>query len=277
MEILLLIDLELGELIMDLLKKFGTAFQNFIGALIVFLIGWIFAKTISKVIAKALKKIGIDKLAEKLNEIDIIDKANIKIVPSAFLSKVIYYILLLIFIIAATDVLGMPAVSQLMSDILNYLPSLISALIVFILGILIADFLKGIVKTACESLNIPAAGLIATVVFYFIFLNVVMITLTQAGIDTDFIQDNLSIILAGGVAAFALGYGMASKDIVASLLASFYNKGKVNVGDKIVIDGVEGEVIDIDNTCLILKAGKDKIIVPLSKLSANSVILKDPD
>ena len=235
------------------------------------------SKAISKVVAKALEKIGIDKLGEKLNEIDIVDKANIDIVPSKFISKLIYYVLLLIFIIASTDVLGMPAVSELMSDILNYLPNLISALIVFILGILIADFLKGIVKTACDSLNIPAAGLIANVVFYFIFLNVVMITLTQAGIDTEFIQDNLSIILAGGVGAFALGYGLASKDIVANFLASFYNKDKVKVGDVIQVDGMEGIVIDIDNTCITLQSGKDKIIIPLSKLSSNSVILKNQD
>ena len=277
MDTLLLLDLELGQILLELLSKFASAIPKFIGALVVFIIGWIIAKSVAKLISKLLKKIGIDKLAERLNDIDIVHKANMKIVPSAILSKVVYYILLLIFIIAATDVLGMPAVSQLMSDILNYIPSLISAMIVFILGILVADFLKGIVKTACESLNIPATGLIANVVFYFVLLNVLMITLTQAGIDTEFIQDNLSIILAGGVAAFAIGYGLASKNIVANFLASFYNKDKVKVGDTIVIDGLEGTVIDIYNTCLTLQSGKNKIIVPLSKLSSNSVVIKNQD
>lgn len=268
-------DLDLSQILLDLLKDFAGSFKSFVMALLVFFIGWIIAKSVSKLIAKVLKRIGIDKLAERLNDIDMIASSNFKIVPSVVLSKMVYYILLLIFLIAATDVLGMAAVSDLVRDILNYIPSLISALMVFILGLLIADFLKGIVKTTCTSLNIPAAGMIANAVFYFVFLNVLMITLTQAKIDTEFIQANLSIILAGGVAAFALGYGLASKDILANMLASFYNKNKVNIGDEIEIDGFKGKVIDIDSSCVTLQAKKERIIVPLNKLNSNSIIIKD--
>ena len=257
-------------LVEDLIKGFLSAVPNIVGAILLILIGWLLSKFAAKLLRRLLKSIGIDRLAEKLNEIDLVARSNLQIVPSAVLSKILYYFLFFIFISAATDVLGIEAVSELMNDFLNYIPYLISALIVFVVGLLLADFLRNIVLTTCQSLGIPAANFIATFAFYFLFLNVVMITLDQAQIDTDFIQDNLSIILAGIVLAFAIGYGFAARPIVANLLAAYYNRQKVQVGDTIAIDGVKGEVVGKDNTSLTLQAEDRKVVVPLGKLSSET-------
>ncbi|MBR9919872.1 MAG: mechanosensitive ion channel [Bacteroidetes bacterium] len=259
------------DLIIELGKQFAAAVPRFFGAILVLLLGWMLARFIAKVIRKLLAASGIDKLAEKLNEIDFIEKSNFSITFSVLLSKVVYYILLLIFLIAATDLLGMPAVSGLVTDIINYVPNLLTAGIVLIIGLLFADFIKGIVKTACESLGIPSARLIASFIFYFIFLAVVMSALGQAKINTDFIRSNLTVIIGGGVLAFALGYGFASRDMMANFIASFYSKKKVRLGDLIVIDGMKGEIVEIDNSSITLEANDRIIIVPLSKLTSENV------
>ncbi len=260
---------DLLNILQEQLASLLNILPNLVGALAVFIIGWIISRLAANFVKRILRTIGVDKLAEKLNEIEIVYKSKIKVVPSIFLSKLLYYLLLFIFINAATYVLGMQAISDLMTEIINYVPSLISALIVLVLGIVVADFLKSTVLTACTSLGIPAGKLIANVVFYFIFLNVIMMALKQASLQTTFMENNISIILAGFVLAFAIGYGFASRSLLASLLAAFYNKGKVNVGDRLRIDDVEGEVIEIDSTSLILKSTRGRrIIIPLSRLTA---------
>lgn len=260
------------DLLKQLLAQLVAFIPNILGALTIIIVGWILARTLSKFIKKILKTIGADKLAEKLNEIDVFYKSKIKLVPSALLSKVVYYLLMFLFFIAATDVLGMQVISDLMGKILNYIPQLVSAALVFIIGVLAADFLKNIVKTTCDSLGIPAAGVISNVVFYFVFLNISMITLAQAGIDTEFIESNLSIILGGIVLAFAIGYGLASRNIVANFLASFYNRDKIHIGDVISVGGLKGEVIEMDNTSLVLLSADDtRVIIPLSKLASDPV------
>lgn len=242
---------------------------NIVGAITVFFIGWLAAKTIARVIKKVLSKVGIDKLAERLNEIEIVYKSNIKIVPSILLSKIVYYMLMLIVIMAATDVLKMQAVSELVNDIINYIPSLLTAMMVLAIGILVADTVKNAVQTACTSLAIPAGKVISSVVFYFLFINVLMMALSQAKLETGFIESNISIILAGVVGAFAIGYGFASRNIVASLLTSFYNKERVKTGDYIRISGVEGRVTAIDSTTLTLHTlTGGEVVVPLHKLSS---------
>ncbi len=260
----------LWEIIKEQFYKLAAIIPNLASALALFIAGWLIAKLVAKGIKKILQKSNVDKLADKLNDIDLFSKANVKIVPSVLLSKLLYYIIMFIVTIVATDVLGMQAISDLMTSLLNYMPHLISAFLVFMVGVLIADFIKNLVFTACNSLAIPAAGLISNVVFYFMFLNVTMIALTQAKINTDFIQDNLSIILAGVVLAFAIGYGFASRNIVASFLSSFYNKEKVKPGDVIQIAGIKGKVVEMDNTSLVLQSEGRKVVVPLSKLDSET-------
>ena len=270
---MIILQIQPWKLLEELLKSFLAVIPNLMGALAILIIGFIVARLVAKILRRFLKTIGVDKLAERLNEIEIVHKSNIKVVPSVLLSKVLYYFLLFIFIIAATDVLNMPIISNLMGDILNYIPVLISALVVFVIGLVASDMLKNIVKTACESLAIPSANIIANVVFYFVFINIAMIALSQAKIDTDFIQDNLSIILAGVVLAFSIGYGFASRNMVANFLASFYNKGKVQTGDIIEIENMKGEVIAMDGGTMTMLVDGNEVLLPLSKLATEKIVL----
>lgn len=259
----------------ELGRNFLGVIDNLVGAVLLLIIGLIIARIVARVLRKILEKIGIDKLADRLNEIDLFYKNNIKITPSKLIPKTLYYILIFIFTIAATDVLGMEVISNLMSELLNYIPNAIAAFIVLVIGLVVADLLKNVIKTTCESLGIPAAGVISTAVFYFVFINIIMMALKQGNIETDFIEQNISIILAGIIGAFAIGYGLASRGLVANFLSSFYNKHKVAIGDVITIDGVKGEVIAIDNLSVTLRMGSTKTIVPLSKLTTESLSIHD--
>lgn len=259
----------------ELGKNFLGIIDNLVGALLLLIVGFIIARVLTRILRKILEKIGIDKLADRLNEIDLFYKNNIKITPSKLIPKIIYYILIFIFTIAATDVLGMAVISNLMSELLNYIPNAIAAFIVLVIGLVVADLLKNLIKTTCESLGIPAAGVISTAVFYFVFINIIMMALKQGNIETDFIEQNISIILAGILLAFSIGYGLASRGLVANFLSSFYNKGKVAIGDIVTIDGVKGEVIAIDNLSVTLRMGNTTTIVPLSKLTTESLSIHD--
>ncbi|KAA3632709.1 MAG: hypothetical protein DWQ02_14295 [Bacteroidetes bacterium] len=253
------------------LSNLAGILPNLVGALAVFFIGWLLAKLVAKLLKKFLGAIGIDKLAEKLNQIEVVYNSNIRIVPSTMLSKIVYYLMLFIFIMAATEVLGMKAISDLMTSFMNYIPKLLMALLVLIIGVVLADMLKKAVFTACESLAIPASKLISNVAFYFLFLNIIMISLKQADLQTDFIENNISIVLGGVVLAFALGYGIASRGLMASMLSSFYNKEKIAVGQTIRIEDTTGTVKSIGSTTFTLETEDREIIIPLSKLMSEKV------
>jgi len=258
------------EILNELYNNFMTAFPKILGAIVIFIIGWIIAKVVAFVIKRVLSSIGIDKLAEKLNEIEFIEKSNFNIVPSVLLSKLAYYVLLLLFTILSSEYLAIDAITGLVRDIINYVPSLVAALMVLVVGLLIAQFIQNILLTTLKSLGVPSAKVISAFIFYFIFLMAVITALTQVGIDTDIVSNNISIIIAGCVFAFALGYGLASKNMMANFLASFYSKEKIKIGDVLTISNVKGEVIRIDSASITLLTPNSNVIVPLSKLSSET-------
>lgn len=252
--------------------KIAAALPSILQALLILLIGYILAKVLSRLVKRLLVTLGADTLAEKLNRIELIGKSNITLRPSTFFSQLVYYIIFIIFLIAAVEALGMTAISAMLSDFITYLPKAFAALLVLVFGIYLADLVKRAVLTATRSLGISAAPLIANAVFYFALINIVLIALRQAEMQTDFMEANLTVILAGVVAAFAIGYGLASRDLVANLLSAFYNRDKLKIGDEIAIDNVRGTIIELDNNSLTLRTDSgSRVIIPMAKLSREHV------
>ena len=264
MKFLLQVDV-MRDALLDMVRKFAETVPNVFMALVIFIIGYIISKIVSKIVHTALKKVGIDNIGDKLNEIDIVQKANMDIKISVIASKFLYYFMMLFFAIAATSVLGIPEISNLVSDIFTFIPNLIVALIVLILGTLLADMLRKGIHTALNSLGVSSAGLISSFLFYFLFINIVIVALSQ----------NISIIIGGIVLAFAIGYGLASKDVMSNIVASFYSKDQFQIGQKVTIDGVTGVINDVSKSALTIKTETGRVTFPLSQATNTKVEYHD--
>jgi small-conductance mechanosensitive channel len=263
--------MEIVEIVQQVIFQFAASAMNVAKAAIVLAIGW----GISKFVAKALEKIfiglNINRFGEKINETEFAQKAGLKISLSIFLSKLAYYVLMLVFLMMATDVLGVPIVSAMVKDMISYLPKLLSALALFVMGIYLAEFVKNIVLATTNALGISSGKIIANFVFYLIFLTLTISAMAQASIETSLITSNLTVILGGVILAFAIGYGFASRDTMANFLASFYSKNKVKVGDYILLDGSKGRVIAMDSSSITLQGDGKIIVIPLKKLTSEKV------
>ncbi|MEZ4985925.1 MAG: mechanosensitive ion channel [Saprospiraceae bacterium] len=249
------------------LEQLGAVVPNLITAFAVLLVGFIIARILRKLISKVLAKTGIDKLAAQLNEVDMIANTRMEIKLSTMLASIVYYLIMFIFLMAAIEVLGMEAISNLMTDMINYLPKAIAAFFVFLLGIVLSDMVKKLVRTTCDSLGIASGKLLSNMVFYFLFLNVALVTMKQAELQTTFMENNISIILGGVILAFSIGYGLASRSLMSNMLSAYYNKDRFEVDDEITVGGQRGKVIAMDNTSLTLRTEEGEVVVPLSKLS----------
>ena len=245
-----------------------TVIPSLLKALAVFLVGYLLAVLLRKIIRRLVAASGFDRLSDRVMKIDFFRNANIDLVPSSVLAAIVYWFVLIIFTMAAVDALGMEALSDIMAKLVAYLPNAVTAFVLLIGGILLADVVKRIVTTTCESIGISAANLVGSAVFYFILLNVVLVALSQAQLQTDFMEQNISIILAGVAGAFAIGYGMASRHLMGNILASFYNRQQLQLGDEVSIDNKRGEVIELSSTTIKLQSEHSEFTIPFSKLSS---------
>lgn len=257
----------LSQLINGLVQTLPRLF----GGLMIIVFGMILARIVSKFVAGILARIGADKLGERINDIDMISNMDFEVKISQIIAKIIYYFVILIAIVGATDVIGMPAISQLFNDILNWIPNLLVALVILAVGLVFAEFVRGIIYTACTSFNIPSARVVSTFAFYFLFINIFISALSQAKVDTSFISSNVSILIAGAAFAFAIGYGLASRSVLSNFLTSHYSKDKIKIGDHITIDGHKGIVKEMDRSNIILSSEGKTTLLPLHKLSTETV------
>lgn len=261
--------------ILEALQNQGYALLDVIPALlkaaVIMFVGWLLAKLVATLIKRLLSVVGADKLAEKLMQVDFFRESKVNIVPSKLISGIIYYFIVIVFSMAAVEAMGLQVLSELLKDFIAYIPNGITAFVILLLGIFIADAIKKLIVSTCRSLGITSGNLIANVAFYFILLNIVLIALRQAKLQTEFMEENISIILAGVAGAFAIGYGFASRDIMSSLLASFYSRGRVKVGDEVTVAGMRGEIVTLNNNDLILRAEDSEYVIPFSLVTKGGV------
>ena len=238
-------------------------------ALVILFAGWLIARTVATIINRLLIAINIAWLDEKLKSIEIFQALNIK--SAIVASRLIYWIVMLMAITTALEILGLNTIKEGINNFIAYLPKLLSAIMFFIVGTFIANVIKNVTSAAFDSMGIGAGKIISGFIFYFLVMLFSITALNQAGIDTAIITQNITIGVAAIFFAFALAYGFASRDIMANLLSSFYTKDKFNIGQNIRIGDVQGTIVKMDSTSVTLNSGDKQIVMPLHKLISSTV------
>ncbi len=257
-----------------LIEQFSTFFSNFISAAVILLVGWIVAKTASIVIKNILSKVGVDKIGDKIKDIEAIKKFNVDIKLSNIISTIVYIFIMLFLSVSAADKLGVPAISNMFLLLVNFIPKVIVASIMTLLGLFLSDLARNFVVTLCKSFNIASGKLIGMGIFSFLIFITVILALGQAGINTTLLESSFNIIIGALALAFAIGYGFASKDILLNIISSFYSKNKFHEGQIIEILNVKGKILKIDNTSIILDTdGGSQTIFPLKVLQSEKVTI----
>ncbi|MCU0394201.1 MAG: hypothetical protein MUE81_24085 [Thermoflexibacter sp.] len=243
------------------------AVPKILGAIVLLGIGILISRLIGVIIIKTLKLTRFEEWMRKLKVHDLFEKAQIKTSVTEIIARFAYWVILLIFLVGIAETLGWSAVSEKISLFINFLPKVFISLIIFIVGLYIASLVRQTIIAAFISFGLSFGKLVSNAFFYFLLLFVIVIALEQLGIDTTIITSNVLIIIGGVVLAFAISYGLASKEILNNFLASLYSKNNFQIGQKIVLeDGAIGEIVKMDNISVTLKTEEGKLIIPIKIL-----------
>lgn len=256
-------------------EKVMSALPNIVGAILILIVGWIVSKIVIYLLKKVLKLARIDKLTQKLNELKLLGDLKINFSVTKVIVVFTKWLLFLVFLIIAADIMNWEVVSNEIGNLLRYLPKLFSAVAIFMIGIYIAKFVQQAIKGFYESFDLAGSKIISSLVFYLIAIIVTITALNQAGVDTTVVTNNVTIILGAFLLAIAIGFGLGSREIIADLLRTFYTRKNYEVGDKIKMKNVEGTVETIDNICMTLKTSKGKVIIPIKEVVESTIEIEN--
>lgn len=189
-----------------------TFIPKFIGFLVILLVGWIIASAVSKALTAILRKIGFDRLADRIGLTRLEQRMGIQMDAAGILGKITYWFLFLIFLVPAADALGLPAVSNVLNTLVAYIPNVFVAILVLFLGTLAATFVADIVRGATASANIGNSNLFANVARYAIIGFAALIALEQLQIAPALLNILFTAIIGALAIAFGLAFGLGGQD-----------------------------------------------------------------
>lgn len=257
----------------DMWQDMVAAFPKIIAVLVLVIVGWIVIKIITRVLKKILSTPRVDKLEDKIKEVDMF--RNIGFDLSDTLIKVIRWVLILFLTVAASEILGLKMLSDGIAAVIAYLPKLFTAIIIFMAGVFLANLVKNAIISAFKAINISGGGVIGNIVFLAITIMISITALNQAMIDTEIITNNLTLIFGSLLLVLTIAFGLGSKDIVERLLFGFYSRKNITTGMHVKIGDKEGVVESIDNISLILKTDSEKLIIPIKEVNNNIIEIKN--
>jgi small-conductance mechanosensitive channel len=205
---------------------------------------------------------------------DISGKGDFKIDIVKIILGFVRWLLILVFLIVAADILNWRIISVEIGNLLRYLPRFFSALMLLMIGFYIGNLVKQTVKRVFDSFEFGGSKIVSGLLFYIIVVFMSITALNQAGVDTTIITNNITLILGAFLLAFSLGVGLGSREVIADILRSFYMRKTYAVGDKIVIGEDEGTIEAIENNSLTLVTKAGKFVIPIKDVVSQKVEIK---
>ncbi len=198
-----------------------------IGAIIVFGIGWFISIGVGKLITEILKKVKFNQLFEKGGWKSALEKAELKVDPAGFFGAIVKWVLVIVFLLAAVDILGLDQFAAFLTKVLAYLPHVIVAALIFVVTVIIVDIVEKIIRTTVEKTKVGYGNMVSAIVKTSIWIFAILMILQEL-IDSALIDTLFSTLISGVVAllviAFGIAFGLGGKEVAAGILKELREK-----------------------------------------------------
>jgi small-conductance mechanosensitive channel len=258
------------QIVIDSLTKVVVDIVNFIpqliNGLIILVIGYLIAWLIRGLLRFILRHLHFDPLVERTGITGTLRGLGVRTPLSQIVVQTIFALLLLSFLITATRLMGLEAVARVLEQVLNFLPNLIAALIVFLLGGIVAKFVGDLIVSVVGGAGLTYADRIGRIVQYLISVFVVVIALGVLGLDTSILVTVLTIAVGAFGLALALALGLGARSVVQHVLAGYYMRQRFAAGQPIRFDQTQGEVRSIGSVNTVVSTAQGDVVIPNSLL-----------
>lgn len=202
---------------------------TFLAAIVLVLVGWIIGAVFFKLIENLVKLSKLDVALKAAGFDKVVEKAGLKLNSGYFLGKLVEWFFIIVFVVAALDILKLTQVTTFLSDVvLGYLPQVIVAVIIILVAALVAEAMQKIVVGAAKSANMKSANFAGKVTKWAIWIFAILVAITQLGIATQLIQTLFTGVVIAIALALGLSFGLGGQEAAAKTI----EKIKGDISDK---------------------------------------------
>jgi Conserved TM helix len=196
-----------------------TFIPRLLGFLVILVVGLIIAAIVAKAVTFLLRKVGFDRMADRIGLTRFEQRMGVKMDAAGLLGRIVYWFIVLIFLVPAADALGVPAVSNILNQLVAYIPNVFVAILVLFLGALAATVVADLVRGTIASANIGNPNIFAGIARWAIIGFAALIALEQLKIAPDLLNELFGAVVAAVAIAFGLAFGLGGQEAARRWLA----------------------------------------------------------
>lgn len=208
--------------LLNLWMGFLGFLPNILGAVLILLVGWFLAGWAGRLGAEVLKRLKFDRLFAKEQWRDALHKADIRIAPSEFLGAVIKWAIAIVFLSAASEILGLNVFAGFLQEVVAFIPHVFAAVLILVATVVIVDIVEKVLRVATEGMQMGYGHGVGVVVRWAIWIFAAIAILNQLKMDTTLFGDSFMVVLQGIVLMLALAgglaFGLGGKDVASQML-----------------------------------------------------------
>jgi hypothetical protein len=240
-------------------------------------LGYILGRVVSVATIRFLQLFGFDRLLSRTAVQTLLERSGTKRKVSEILGMIGFWIIFLVFLIKASDTLGLTMASDALTGLANYIPNVGIAVLILILGLMAANFLRELITMTCSSAGITHGTMVAQAVYVAVVLLLVVTAIDALGIDTELLNSTIVILLAGLIGGAALSFGLGSRNAVANLIAAHYLSPVVRIGMMVKVGETQGTIVAVTPISVVVETREGRVIIPASQFSEATAVLKHPE
>jgi hypothetical protein len=214
------------DMLLDTTREFQHRIAAFLPqlvfALVVMVVGWLFAKAMRFVVEKALRAVNFGVLTERAGTDHFLQQGGLSGDTTTIFGLFTYWVVILAALIIAFNALGLTYITDLLQRAELFAPKVLVAMLIIVFGSYFARFVGEAVNTYCTDAQIPDADILGKIARYLIMTFIIMIALSQIEVGGDIVQRTFLILLFGLVLALALAFGIGGKDWAAAMLERWW-------------------------------------------------------
>lgn len=205
-----------------------SAIPKVLGFAVILLLGWLIASLVEKGVAALLRTIRFNDLSERSGLAEFVRKMGADTDSSGMIGAVAKWFIRLIALVVAFDALGLPAVSDVLRQLLLWLPNVVVALVVLVVGGLAARALRNLVRGAATEGGLANPKFLAQVAHTLVWAFAIVVAVNQIGIATDLVNTLFMAVVGAVALALALAFGLGGRDTASRIVHRWYSQSQTS-------------------------------------------------
>jgi cytochrome b subunit of formate dehydrogenase len=212
---------ELWERLLIGAEQIGSVVPALVGAAVIMLTGYFLARQVQRWADDTLKRVDFNRMAAAGGLDEVVGRTGSRLDPVRALAKLIFWLVMLVVILLASTALGLESINQMFGMMLAFIPTLIAAIVIVILGMIVGEFVRGLILASAGGVaGVPTVAKIAIIVIS------MFMALQQVGVAEEIVTAAFTLILGAVALAVGLAFGLGNRELAGEITRRWYEEGQ---------------------------------------------------